>query len=96
MKGSAGNVGLPSSSLCGQKGASCVDFQPTLPLRWRHIYRVRTPHDASEAAQYIHAAQLRNRKLDRRLQLLHVRDVHFYQEYSGIGEICLERLDLLR
>lgn len=50
VKGRGEKADLPSSSLSGQERASRVDFQSTLPLRGRHVYRMRTPHDASEAA----------------------------------------------
>lgn len=89
-----GGGDLPSGGLRGEEGARRVDFQPALPLRGRHVDGVRAPHHPGEAAQDVHAAQLRSRKRDRGPQLLRVRDVHLDREHRRAGELRLERLDL--
>lgn len=54
---------------------------------------MRTSHDAGETTQHIHASELGDRNLDRRLQLLRIRHVHFHTKHFCGREIRFQRLD---
>ena len=83
----------PSNRLRRKERPRRINIQPTLPLLRPRLNRMRTSYHAGKTTQHIHASELLNGKPDRRLQLLHIRDVHIPRPHFCGREICFQGLD---